>query len=115
MVTIAAHETASRATDAHSCQASVIGAHEITIRNAQAFSLIASRDVRLVQGEGRLAHGRLLYRYDPQNDLAIGDGEPIGDIAAVCLGVASCDEDDLYAAMDWDLSFRSFMFCAGAR
>lgn len=27
--------------------------------------------------------GRLLYLYDPQNDLAIGDGEPIRDIAAV--------------------------------
>jgi len=27
--------------------------------------------------------GRLLYLYDPRNDLAIGDGEPIRDIAAV--------------------------------
>jgi len=27
--------------------------------------------------------GRLLYRYDPQNDFATGDGEPIRDIAAV--------------------------------
>jgi len=27
--------------------------------------------------------GRLLYLYDPQSDLAIGDGEPIRDIAAV--------------------------------
>jgi len=27
--------------------------------------------------------GRLLYRYDPENDLATGDGEPIRDIAAV--------------------------------
>lgn len=27
--------------------------------------------------------GRLLYPYDPQNDLATGDGEPIRDIAAV--------------------------------
>jgi len=27
--------------------------------------------------------GRLLYLYDPENDLAIGDGEPIRDIAAI--------------------------------
>jgi hypothetical protein len=27
--------------------------------------------------------GRLLYRYDPQKDIAIADGEPIRDIAAV--------------------------------
>lgn len=27
--------------------------------------------------------GRLLYLYDPQHDRAIGDGEPIRDIAAV--------------------------------
>ena len=27
--------------------------------------------------------GRLLYLYDPKNDFAIGDGEPIRDIAAI--------------------------------
>jgi hypothetical protein len=27
--------------------------------------------------------GRLLYRYDPENDVTIGDGEPIRDIAAI--------------------------------
>jgi hypothetical protein len=27
--------------------------------------------------------GRLLYTYDPETDVAIGDGEPIRDIAAV--------------------------------
>ncbi len=27
--------------------------------------------------------GRLLYLYDPENDVTIGDGEPIRDIAAI--------------------------------
>jgi hypothetical protein len=27
--------------------------------------------------------GRLLYSYDPENEVAIGDGEPIRDIAAI--------------------------------
>jgi hypothetical protein len=27
--------------------------------------------------------GRLLYLYDPDNDVMIGDGEPIRDIAAI--------------------------------
>ncbi len=29
------------------------------------------------------ATGRLLYLYDPEHDIAIGDGEPIRDIAAI--------------------------------
>ena len=27
--------------------------------------------------------GRLLYLYDPENDVTIGDGEPIRDIASI--------------------------------
>ena len=33
--------------------------------------------------------GRLLYLYDPENNVTIGDGEPIRDIAAIS-GMSKC-------------------------
>src|SRR5262249_521722 len=52
--------------------------------------------------------GRLLYRYDPESDVTIGDGEPIRDIAAIWdveVLSAFLGRDDLRPLIRWSLDY----------